>query len=147
MILEYPEDRNVWPIETQYFFGDELLVAPILQPLEDTTKQNVYFPAGMWYDFWTKSKITSRGEWIEMDAAPLDKMPIWVKSGAMIPWAEERVRTFNKVGKIEKLELYGKRDGSWSCEDGEGHTFEVVKDASGKLICRDHGDMVVDIFN
>jgi alpha-glucosidase (family GH31 glycosyl hydrolase) len=147
MILEYPEDRNVWPIETQYFFGDEMLIAPVLQPLEDATKQSVYLPAGTWYDFWTKSKIISRGDWVEIDAAPLDKMPIWVKSGAMIPWAEKRLRTFNKVGKIKKIELYGKRDGAWTCEDGEGNVLEVVEDGSGKLLCRDHDHIVVDIFN
>ena len=145
MILECPQDRNVWYIETQYFFGSDLLVAPILRPLEDSLKHHIYFPVGTWYDFWTKERIESRGEWVEVDAAPLELMPIWVREGAMILWAEKRLRTFNKAGKIERVDIYGVREGSWSCGDGEGGLVEVVE-RDGKFICLDRDDVVVERY-
>ena len=137
MILEYPQDRNCWSIETQYHFGSDLLIAPVLTAAEDCATQDVYLPAGTWFDFWTKEKTTSRGEWITRGAPALDTMPIWVRGGAMIAWAEERERTFNSVGKIQRIELYGEREGAWRCEVGTDLAVEVIADESGRWTCQD----------
>jgi alpha-glucosidase (family GH31 glycosyl hydrolase) len=71
-------------IDLQYLFGSDFLAAPIL------TRSNlrwVYLPAGEWYDYWTKTKIKG-GCWIEVET-PLDVLPLWVKSGAIIPMGPE----------------------------------------------------------
>ena len=148
MILEHPTDRNTWHIETQYYFGSDLLVAPILKPADDATTRSVYLPAGLWFDFWTKEKILARGEWIELEETSigLDRMPIFVKSGAMICWAHDRLRTFNKVGKIEKIQVYGAREGSWSCGDGADGVVTVVYSEDGKWICEDRADIEVEVI-
>ncbi|KFX99761.1 hypothetical protein O988_03664, partial [Pseudogymnoascus sp. VKM F-3808] len=57
LVVEYPNDRNVWNIESQYHFGSDIMVAPVLQPLEDANKQSIYMPEGTWYDFWNKKKF------------------------------------------------------------------------------------------
>jgi len=80
LILEYENDPNVSNIDDQYLFGSDLLVAPIL------TKQNtrkIYLPEGEWLDFWTKESY-SGNQWIEYKAE-LDKMPLFIKSGSIIP--------------------------------------------------------------
>jgi alpha-D-xyloside xylohydrolase len=48
MVLACPEDRAAWAFEDQFFFGDDLLVAPCLRPDGAVT---VYLPAGEWVRF------------------------------------------------------------------------------------------------
>ena len=146
LILSYPNDRNVWNIETQYTFGADLLVAPVLRPAEESGGiQHVYLPEGTWYDLWTKEKTQSRGQWITIGDVPLDLVPIWVKDGAALPWAEPRTKTWNKAGKIDKVECYGDRH-QFSCEDGEGHTLSVVKGSDGKWVVEGSEDIEVQVF-
>lgn len=111
MILHHPDDRNTWRIETQYYLGEDLLIAPILQPLDEMENHMVYFPQGRWYDFWTKGELKSPGQWFSLGKAPLGSMPIWVREGARIALAAARTRTFNHVGEIEKIEHYGSTGG------------------------------------
>lgn len=46
MFFAYPEDENCWKAEDQYFFGDDILFAPILE--QGATERTVYVPAGEW---------------------------------------------------------------------------------------------------
>ena len=80
LVLEYQDDPNTENIDLEYLFGSSFLVAPILTRLN---RRRVYLPLGDWYDFWTKEKW-SGSRWIEVDA-PLATLPVWVKSGSIIP--------------------------------------------------------------
>ncbi|KAJ5816218.1 glycoside hydrolase family 31 protein [Penicillium robsamsonii] len=141
LILEYPEDRNVWGIESQYFFGSDMLIAPTIQPLDEAEEHMIYLPAGIWFGFWDKKKIVSHGEWIGFDMAPLSRNHI-IKDGAMLCWAPARKRTYNEVGIIEKVEIYGQRSGPWVCGDGQGSTVEVIKAENGCSVVGRGGVMV-----
>lgn len=108
LLVEYPEDRNVWHIDDQYLFGDSLLIAPVLEPLEISAQRTLYLPAGTWFDYWTKEIIHSTGMWIKREV-DLETMPIYVKLGAVLKYAADRPSTFNRVGDIAKVEAYGCR--------------------------------------
>lgn len=57
-MLEWPADRNVPGIETQYMFGESLMAAPVLIAAKKMKKTvSVYFLQGVWFDFWTKQKF------------------------------------------------------------------------------------------
>ncbi|MDZ7393902.1 MAG: DUF4968 domain-containing protein [candidate division KSB1 bacterium] len=118
LVIDYPEDRNVWHIEDQYLFGDSLLIAPVLQPLAETSWRVLYLPAGTWWDFWTKKRIRSRGQWIKR-RIDLRTMPMYVKAGSIIPYGQERQHTDNQVGPVVLLEVYGGADGRLEYDDGE----------------------------
>ncbi|MBC7185976.1 MAG: DUF4968 domain-containing protein [Calditrichaeota bacterium] len=118
LCIDYPEDRNVWHIEDQYLFGDAFLIAPVLQPLAESNTRTLYLPAGVWWDYWTKKRVRSRGEWI---TRPVDlrTMPMYVKGGSIIPYGEERECTDNRVGPVVEVEVYGGADGRLDYDDGE----------------------------
>ena len=149
LMLEWPDDRNVWGVETQYLFGESLMIAPVLVAFKDTgATMSVYFPKGVWFDFWSKEKVVeSRGQWEEVAVPALDGMAIWVREGAMICYAKEgRQRTWNEVGEVVKVEVFGKRNlggdgGSWECGDGGGGNIAVVRNGQGQLAC-DRGSQV-----
>ena len=143
LMLEWPGDRNVWGIETQYLFGENLMVAPVLIARKDMrATMSVYFPKGVWFDFWSKRKfVESRGQWKEVEVPALDNMAVWVREGAMICYAKEgRERTWNQVGEVVKVELYGKEgpggDSSrWECGDGAGGRISVVRNGEEQWAC------------
>ncbi|MGH9534160.1 MAG: glycoside hydrolase family 31 protein [Terriglobales bacterium] len=47
LVLAFPNDPNTYKLSSEYLFGHDLLVAPILHAA--TTSRGVYFPAGTWY--------------------------------------------------------------------------------------------------
>lgn len=85
LLLNYQQDTNTLNLDDQFMIGSEILVAPILKP--DLTGRRVYLPEGTWFDFWTGKKH-SGGTMIRVDA-PLDIVPMFVRSGAIIPTGPE----------------------------------------------------------
>lgn len=81
MVLDYPSDTNTYTLNEQYMFGDNLLVAPIVT--QGQTTKSVYLPAGEWIDFWFGA-LHPGGRTISYYAG-VDDIPVFVKSGAIIP--------------------------------------------------------------
>jgi len=65
----------------QYMFGDKILVCPVNLP--GAVTRLVYLPKGKWYNFWDDT-MENGGKEIETDA-PLDRMPLFVREGSVIP--------------------------------------------------------------
>lgn len=88
LVLDYPEDPAVSNINDQYMMGDNVMVAPVTA---DSSHRNIYLPKGDWYDFWTREKL-SGGKRISMDI-PLDRIPVFVKAGTILPLARPTLHT------------------------------------------------------
>ena len=81
LVLNYPDDPRVWALGQQYLWGDDLLVAPVTR--EGATAWPVYLPAGVWYDFWSGARHEGPdGITVE---APLERLPLLVRAGSIIP--------------------------------------------------------------
>ena len=81
LVLNYPDDPRVWQLGHQFLWGDDLLVAPVTR--EGATAWPVYLPRGVWYDFWTGTRYEGpAGVTLE---APLDRLPLLVRAGAIVP--------------------------------------------------------------
>ena len=81
LVLNYPDDPRVWTLGHQYLWGDDLLVAPVTR--EGATAWPVYLPRGRWYDFWTGARHEGPGG-VTVEA-PLDRLPLLVRGGAIMP--------------------------------------------------------------
>ena len=81
LILEYPSDPNVVNESSAYMWGDDFLVAPIVQAGE--TSQTFYLPAGKWINFWN-DQVIKGGNNVTL-SAPIDQVPLLVKAGSIIP--------------------------------------------------------------
>jgi alpha-glucosidase len=80
--FEYPDDARTYLVEDQYLVGRDLLVAPVVT--ESVTKRHVYFPAGdNWVDWWT-GKTYEGGKDADIDA-PLARLPLFARAGAVVP--------------------------------------------------------------
>ena len=124
MLFDFPEDREFVNSNDQFMFGDELLVAPVLT--EDSTTRQVRLPPGSWYDFWTGTRYEG-GRAISVDA-PLDRLPLLVKSGSIIPM--QQVVQYTDQAPVDPLTFVvypADLQSSFTYYEDDGHTFEYEK--------------------
>ncbi|MGW6143270.1 glycoside hydrolase family 31 protein [Streptomyces sp. NPDC055140] len=76
-----PEDRALRDCEDAFLLGDSLLVAPVLEPGAD--RRAVRLPRGRWYD--TESGQAHEGPGEVLVDAPLSRVPVFARAGAVIP--------------------------------------------------------------
>ena len=105
LFLEYPKDRNVWHLDDEYLFGSQLLIAPILKPMSQSRTRAVYLPEGVWYDYFTREKTVSRGQWIEKQV-DLKTMPIFVKEGTVLAYCAADRTLCDGMGEIVRTETW-----------------------------------------
>lgn len=87
LVFNHSDDRMCWHIDDQYYFGDNFLVAPVMN---SENIRDVYLPKGEWINFFS-GKRESGSKWLKNVAVPLDEMPVWVKYGSEIPVYAETV--------------------------------------------------------
>jgi len=125
LLLEYPQDRNVSNLCDQFLLGKDVLVAPVLRP--GTPSRSVYLPEGIWYDYWTGEK--HEGGRSILAETPLEKMPIYVRAGAIIPEQALTQHANERPEGPTKLTVYSGGEGSFSLFEDDGRTFGYEKGA------------------
>ena len=91
LLMHHPDDRQVWHIDDEYYFGSEFLVCPVMNatPHSDQRSENregkrdIYLPEGLWVNFFTGERLEG-GRWYYGVDVPLDQMPVFVRTGARI---------------------------------------------------------------
>lgn len=112
-------------VKDQYMAGEYLLVAPLFTG-EKTRK--VILPKGNWYDFYT-GEYAGNGEIITVKPG-LDKIPVYVKDGALIPMMPPLLHAPKKGEKTDlKIRYYGVKPGRYLLYDDDGETFDYEKGA------------------
>ena len=81
LFFEYPCDPTSWLIEDEYLFGQDILVAPLM---EETTGRGVYCPPGTWVDYQNGQKYVG-SQWHNIAAGDIPCV-ILIRSGATIPF-------------------------------------------------------------
>jgi len=67
--------------QDEFTFGDKILVCPVLE--QGATSRMVYLPKGKWFNLWTHEVLNGESE--HNIAAPIDRMPLFVRAGSVIP--------------------------------------------------------------
>lgn len=123
----FPQDKAVWDIMDQYLFGDSLMICPVTTPgeyCEDSDGKTVwrhdgrevYFPQGCdWHDYWT-GEIHQGGSRHQAKVT-LDRIPIYVKDGSVLPKRKPALSTEEQTDEIQYV-VYG-----------DGGSFELYEDA------------------
>lgn len=110
-------------VKDQYMAGEYILVAPLFT---GQTTRNVILPQGKWYDFYTGDYV-GEGEIISVSAG-LDKIPLFVKDGAIIPMTSPALRASAAREKFDiEVRHYGLEKGSYMLYDDDGETFDYEK--------------------
>lgn len=91
----YPEDRNTFPIDLQYLYGDSLLVSPVTE--ENATSVKIYLPDDIYYDFWTHEPIRGKADWITLKDVPFTTIPLHIKGGSILPLRVASAKTTSEL--------------------------------------------------
>ncbi|NEQ24236.1 MAG: DUF5110 domain-containing protein, partial [Microcoleus sp. SIO2G3] len=143
LLYEFPNDHTTYQIDDQVMLGAGLMATPILKPGQE--HRAVYLPEGTWFDWWTGDRY--EGKTHILAHAPLDRMPLYVRAGAIIPmqpvmqFVDERtidrltVRVWPGVGEFTLYEDDGR---SFDYQSGQFATTQFRVSESGE-------DVIVEV--
>lgn len=120
MWLYYPQDKKAIQADDQYFWGENILVAPVYK--EKATFRTVYLPNGTWYDYWTNREY--KGNQMIKRFVGLEDMPIYVKSGSIIPVEPTRQYVDQPVNDPMKIFIYTGKNGRYQLYEDDGKTLD-----------------------
>lgn len=112
-------------VKDQYMAGEYLLVAPMFA---GKTSRTVILPKGNWFDFYT-GEYAGNGEIIAVTPG-LDKIPVYVKDGGIIPMGPVLLHAPKSSEKINlEIKYYGNKPGTYMLYDDDGETYNYEKGA------------------
>lgn len=124
LVMDWRTDSKTWNLGNQFMFGPAILVNPVLKA--DATHRTVYLPAAAkWYDFWSGTTLTG-GRETEANA-PLDRMPLFVRAGSIIPMGPEiEFAMQDPAGPIE-LRVYRGANGEFVLYEDAGDSYDYQR--------------------
>lgn len=120
LFLYSPEDTTAVEREEEFLFGEHLLVMPVLKAgVQSITG---YLPKGDWLDYW--SGVPYQGQQMVTVKAAEDRMPVFVKAGAVIPNYPVQQYVGEQTFEAIDLRVYPGSAISYLYEDaGEGYGY------------------------
>jgi alpha-D-xyloside xylohydrolase len=136
LALDYQDDERTHAIDDQFILGDSLLIAPVFR---GEKSRSIFLPSGGWYDFWTHEHFNG-GETLVYDT-PLDLIPVFVKSGVILPLADPvqcleehtlfRLTMFCFGSGEKRFTLYEDDGTSLAYEEGKYNKIILAQNAEG----------------
>ena len=124
LVMDWRTNEKVREIGDQYLFGPSIMVNPVTQ--DGATSRSVYLPpAAGWYDFWTGEEL--KGDQTLLAAAPLDRMPLYVKAGSILPLGPAVEYAMEAPDAPLELRIYRGVDADFTLYEDEGDTYDYEK--------------------
>lgn len=136
LVMDFTADASVNDVGDQFMFGPALMVAPVYEYGART--REMYFPAGCgWYDFYTGTYVEG-GRKLTV-AAPYERIPLYVRAGAIIPFGPDMQYSDEKQAEEITLFVYAGQDGAFTLYEDEGvnYNYEKGKYAAIPLVYND----------
>lgn len=130
LVMDFTADKKVRDISDEYMFGPSLLVAPVYT--YGATSREVYFPEGAdWYDFYNGKEIAG-GQTLNV-AAPYERIPLYVRSGAIIPFGPAMQYSDEKQADVINLYVYAGSNGEFTLYEDENVNYNYEKGAFARI--------------
>ncbi len=125
LVMDFRDDTRAQNIGDQFLFGPAIMVNAVTEP--GATSRHLYLPNALWYDFWTGSSIQG-GKAIDV-AAPLDRLPLYVRAGSIVPLGPDLEYATEKPADPMELRVYRGANGSFSLYEDENDNYNYEKGA------------------
>ncbi len=117
--MHYPDDPRAVACGDEYLFGENLLVAPVVE--KGAAARQVYLPKGSWYDFWTNERIEG-GREISRNI-DIETIPLYVRAGSILPLGPVKQYTTEAVDQPLSVLIYSGADSSFLLYEDDGISF------------------------
>jgi len=123
LVLEYPTDPVALGNTTRYEFllGKNLLVAPVYR--DEEKRDSIYLPRGKWFDYWDGTVYEGKTV-LNTYPAPLDKLPLFVKAGSIIPMYQQMNYDNERPADTLTLDVYPGTGAEFAMFEDEGSDRE-----------------------
>lgn len=111
-------------INSQYMFGDSILVAPVVKELSVAKERTFWLPEGNWYNFHTMEKVFG-GKALTVKSE-IENIPVYIKEGAIIP-AEKDGKNYIFVLPAEGIE------NTFTLYNDDGETEQYKSGSYGEM--------------
>ncbi len=117
LYLDYPDTSAAYSHPEQYLYGPDVLVAPVTSPgsVADTV---VWIPPGRWVDYFTGATFT--GPTTTTVLEPLDRMPVFVRAGGVIPEQPASTTSSTPAGEHLVVKVFSGSSGAFSLYGDSG---------------------------
>jgi alpha-D-xyloside xylohydrolase len=123
LVMDFRQDVNAQNVGDQFMYGPAFLVNPVTEP--GATERRLYLPAGKWYDFWTGASMD--GTKFMNAPAPLDRMPLLVRAGSIVPMGPVEEYAAQKPVDPVELRIYPGANGDFTLYEDENDTYNYEK--------------------
>lgn len=126
LVMDFGYDTKVNNIGDQFLLGPSVMACPVYE--YNARNREVYFPANSgWYDFYS-GKFIEGGKALTVDA-PYERIPLYVRAGAIIPYGEDMQYTNEKPDELITLYVYAGADGQFTLYEDESTNYNYEKGA------------------
>ena len=122
LVMDFRTDTRTATIGDQFMFGPVFLVNPVTDP--GVNSRRVYLPKAKWYDFWSGASVEGPRT---IDAnAPLERLPLFVRAGSIVPMGPEKEWSNEKPEDPIELRVYRGADGDFTLyeDENDGYNYE-----------------------
>jgi len=123
LVMDFRGDIRAENIGDQFMYGPAFLVNPVTEPAASTRR--LYLPKAHWYDFW--SGTTADGGRVIDGAAPLERMPLYIRAGSILPMGPDIEWSTQKPADPIELRVYHGADGDFTLYEDENDTYSYEK--------------------
>ncbi|KAI4729283.1 alpha-glucosidase [Aureobasidium sp. EXF-10728] len=122
LFFVYPEDSNTFPIEHQFFWGDSILVSPVVD--DNSTSVTFYLPEDIFYDYFTYEPVRGTGDWVTRDNVDFTEITAHIRGGSILPLRQNSANTTTELRKqdftlVIAPDLEGKAEGTLYLDEGD----------------------------
>ena len=149
LMWDHPDDPAAL-LEThkyQFLLGRDLLVAPVYrsQAVSQGWRKGIHLPQGRWIDYWDGRQLTAGAPGKDIDLqVSLDKLPVFVRAGAIVPMYPEMLYDGHKPKDRLTLDLYPQGESDYTLYEDDGNTRRYQQGAFSrqKISMREAGGKV-----
>ncbi|EFQ92396.1 hypothetical protein PTT_10509 [Pyrenophora teres f. teres 0-1] len=129
----YPTDANTFALQEQWFYGDALLISPVMADYSDTV--TFYMPNDTFFDYWTFAKIVGQAQNVTLSNLTYTDIPVHIRGGTIIP---QRLNSANTTKALRNEDFSilvapgadGKATGRLYLDDGESLAQPLTSEIS-----------------
>jgi alpha-D-xyloside xylohydrolase len=130
LVMDFRSDTHASNIGDQFLFGPAILVNPVTQP--GATSRSLYLPQAEWYDFWTGASTAGGHEVVA--AAPLQKMPLYVRAGSILPMGPDLEYSSQKAADPLELRVFRGANAEFTLYEDENDNYNYEKGAHATIL-------------
>ncbi len=123
LYYDWPEANEAYTSKSEYLFGDQMLVAPVVAPADKTSglaTEHVWLPEGNWIEWSTGLHFTGPTSFDR--SFSIDQIPVYVKAGAIVPMQPPMLYTGQKP--VDPLIV-----NVWPLKEGATSSYAVYEDS------------------